>query len=165
MTRLIVKSCFLALLAAPTTFAQAPADTPAKKAKDTPEELFRRVEALDRSLFEAFNTCDLKKLESYFIPELEFYHDNDGLTPSRDKFIGDVKKNVCGKFRRELVAGTMEVYALGDYGAMYSGTHRFCKVGASRCEGQGKFVHIWQNKAGDWKLTRVISYDHRANPQ
>ncbi len=165
MTRLFAKSCCLMLLAASSAIAQTLADAPAKKTKDTPEELFRRVESMDRALFDAFNTCDLKKLESFFIPELEFYHDNDGLSPSRDKFIGDVKKNVCGKFRRELVAGTMEVYPLGDYGAMYTGTHRFCKVGASRCEGQGKFMHIWQNKAGDWKLTRVISYDHRPVPQ
>ena len=140
------------------------ADVPAKNARETPHELFRRVESLDRAVFVAFNTCDLKKLESFFIPELEFYHDNDGVTWSREKFIGDVKKNVCGKFRRELVAGTLEVYPLGDYGAVYSGTHRFCHAGASRCEGTGKFMHIWRNQAGDWKITRVISYDHRAIP-
>ncbi len=143
----------------------AGADTPAKPVRDTPEQLFRRVESLDRAVFEAFNTCDLTKLESFFIPALEFYHDNDGLTASRDKFIGDVKKNVCGKFRREMVPGTMEVFALGDYGAVYSGTHRFCQTGANRCEGSGRFMHIWRNQDGDWKITRVISYDHRSIPQ
>ena len=162
MKSLFANACLSTLLVAGWP---AWADTAPKKSKDTPEELFRRVEALDRSLFEAFNTCELKKLESYFIVELEFYHDNDGLTSSRDKFIGDVKKNVCGKFRRELVAGTMEVYPLGDYGAMYSGTHRFCQSGSGRCEGSGKFMHILRNKDGDWKITRVISYDHRALPQ
>jgi Domain of unknown function (DUF4440) len=129
------------------------------------DELFRRVEALDREVFAAFNACDLKKLESFFVPKLEFYHDKGGVTWSRAQFIKDVKNNVCGKFRRELVAGTMEVWPLGNYGAVYSGSHVFCKTGATRCEGIGKFMHIWENKAGQWKITRVISYDHRENPQ
>lgn len=119
---------------------------------------------MDRELFEAFNTCNLKKLERFFAPKLEFYHDKAGVTWTRARFIADVKKNVCGKFRRELVAGSMEVWPLGSYGAVYTGSHLFCKTGASRCEGFGKFLHIWENKAGQWRITRVVSYDHRENP-
>jgi hypothetical protein len=25
-----------------------------------------------------------------------------------------------------------------------------------------KFIHLWQNKDGVWKITRVISFDHQA---
>ena len=150
----------LTLLAA----TAAGADTHVTHTRDTPAELFRRVQALDHALFDAFNRCELEKLETYFIPELEFYHDNDGLTSSRSRFIADVKKNVCGKFRRELIAETLEVWPLGDYGAVYSGTHRFCKFGASRCEGTGRFMHILGNNGGEWKVTRVVSYDHKAAP-
>ncbi|MEQ1516700.1 MAG: nuclear transport factor 2 family protein, partial [Usitatibacteraceae bacterium] len=126
--------------------------------------LYRRIESIDRSMFDAFNRCELKKLESFFIPDLEFYHDNDGLSTSRIKFIGDVQKNVCGKFRRELVAGSMEVWPLGEYGAVYSGTHRFCQTGSGKCEGTGRFMHILRNQDGEWKITRVVSYDHKAAP-
>jgi hypothetical protein len=28
--------------------------------------------------------------------------------------------------------------------------------------GEAKFIHLWQNKDGAWKITRVISYDHGA---
>jgi hypothetical protein len=28
--------------------------------------------------------------------------------------------------------------------------------------GEAKFIHVWQNKDGVWKITRVISYDHQA---
>jgi len=28
--------------------------------------------------------------------------------------------------------------------------------------GEAKFVHLWQNKDGAWKITRVLSYDHHA---
>ena len=27
--------------------------------------------------------------------------------------------------------------------------------------GEGQFIHLWQYKDGAWKITRVISYDHR----
>lgn len=158
-TRNIVASAIAALLAT-TTFAQPPAKSIG--ANDDP--LYRRIEALDKAVFDAFNRCDLEKLTSYFAPELEFYHDKGGVTWGRDQFISDVKRNVCGKFRRELVAGTLEVWPVGDWGAVYSGSHMFCQFTAARCEGVGKFMHIWQNKAGEWRITRVISYDHRAAP-
>jgi hypothetical protein len=28
--------------------------------------------------------------------------------------------------------------------------------------GEAKFIRLWQNKDGAWKITRVISYDHVA---
>jgi hypothetical protein len=50
------------------------------------------------------------------------------------------------------------------YGALQIGTHRFCDVSAKPCDGSGggigKFIHLWQNKEGVWRITRVISYDH-----
>ena len=140
------------------------ADTATSPIRETRDQLARRVESIDHSLFDAFNRCELEKLESFFIPDLEFYHDNDGLSASRAKFISDVKKNVCGKFRRELVAGTLEVWPLGDYGAVYSGTHRFCQITGTKCEGSGRFLHILSNSGGVWKVTRVVSYDHQAIP-
>ncbi len=123
-----------------------------------------RIETLDRELFEAFNRCELDKLANFFDPALEFYHDNSGVTWGREQFIADVKANVCGKFSRKLVAGSLEVWPIGNWGAVYSGTHHFCPVGAARCAGSGRFLHIWQNKGGEWRITRVVSYDHRALP-
>ena len=137
---------------------------PTRQAAPTDDPLYRRIEALDKTVFDAFNRCDQEKLTSYFAPELEFYHDKGGVTWGRDQFISDVKRNVCGKFRRELVAGTLEVWPVGEWGAVYSGSHVFCQFTATRCEGIGKFMHIWQNKEGVWRITRVISYDHRAAP-
>ncbi len=142
----------------------ANAATPAETAPTSSTSLTRQIEAVDRDLFDAFNGCELKKLESFFSPTLEFYHDLNGVTWTRERFIGDVQKNVCGKFRRELVAGTLEVFPLGQWGAMYSGTHRFCQAGATRCEGIGRFMHILENRDGAWRITRIVSYDHRAAP-
>ena len=78
-----------------------------------------------------------------------------------------VKNNICGKVRRELVPGTLEVYPMDGYGAVEMGVHRFHHPGRENTEptGEAKFVHLWQNKEGAWKITRVISYDHRALPK
>ncbi|MNC99919.1 hypothetical protein D3C83_183680 [compost metagenome] len=53
------------------------------------------------------------------------------------------------------------MYPIPGYGAMEVGVHRFCHVenGKEDC-GNFKFVHIWQKKDGQWKITRVVSYDH-----
>ena len=32
----------------------------------------------------------------------------------------------------------------------------------SRLVGEAKFIHLWQNKDGVWKITRVISFDHQS---
>jgi len=49
------------------------------------------------------------------------------------------------------------------YGAVETGVHRFYqpKTG-SEATGEAKFIHLWQNKDGAWRITRVISYDHVA---
>jgi hypothetical protein len=50
------------------------------------------------------------------------------------------------------------------YGALQIGSHRFCATGAGACDGRSggiaKFIHLWQQVDGAWRITRVISYDH-----
>jgi len=59
------------------------------------DPLYQKILALDTEMFEAFNTCaDLAKLarhESFFVKELEFYHDNGGATFTRDDYMKGVK--------------------------------------------------------------------------
>jgi hypothetical protein len=31
--------------------------------------------------------------------------------------------------------------------------------------GAAKFVMLWQNQGGTWKITRVISFDHVSSPE
>jgi hypothetical protein len=55
----------------------------------------------------------------------------------------------------------LEVYRLKGYGAVEIGVHRFRQPARpEEGEGEAKFVHVWQYKDGEWKVTRVISYDH-----
>jgi hypothetical protein len=128
------------------------------------EELDKAVTALDAALFDSYNHCDLSKFESFFVDNVEFYHDQGGVTLGKEALTESVKKNICGKTTRELVPGTLKVYYMKGYGALEVGVHRFRHPGHEDTEGigEGQFIHLWQYKDGAWKITRVISYDHHA---
>lgn len=128
------------------------------------DPLYRTLASLDAALFEAYNTCALDVFASHFADDVEFYHDQGGVTRGRARLVESVERNICGRTRRDLVPGTLEVHPMDGYGALQIGIHRFCDVKAARCDGTsggvGRFVHLWQQTDGAWRLTRVISYDH-----
>ena len=129
--------------------------------------LQRTVAALDTAVFDAFNACrapvQLERHASFFAPDVEFYHDTGGVTWSREEMIESTQKYVCGKFRRELVPGTLKVFPIKDFGAIEQGAHRFCQFDSGKCEGVADFVIVWENRDGIWRITRVLSYGHRPN--
>jgi hypothetical protein len=131
------------------------------------EPLFETVAALDAEVFAAFNNCaaagQLDKHAGYFAPDVEFYHDTGGVTWTREQMIANTQKNACGHFRRELVAGSLKIFPIKDFGAIELGSHRFCQFNTGACEGLADFMIVWRNQGGDWKITRVFSYGHRAN--
>ncbi|MGY3089166.1 ketosteroid isomerase-like protein [Hymenobacter sp. UYAg731] len=141
--------------------APQPAAAPAPKPL-TKEELYQTVARLDTEMFAAFNAHDVNKLMAYFADNVEFYHDKGGLAN-----FAQTKEGFARLFAqspdisRTLVAGTLEVYPVKDYGAMHIATQRFCHVenGREDC-GNSKFVMVWQQQAGTWRITRVVSYDH-----
>lgn len=133
-----------------------------KASAQQPDELYKKVAALDSIVFTAFNRCDLKTFGSMFTKELEFYHDRGGLTDYLHT-INTIKENCDRKLglTRTLVPGSMEVYPIGEYGAVQIASHRFCHVenGREDC-GTFKFIHVWKKDKDTWKISRVISYDH-----
>jgi hypothetical protein len=148
---LVVLTLFLVLPAAAVR-AQSRQSAP-----DDP--LFRKLASLDEALFRAYNTCDLDAFATFFAEDVEFYHDKGGLTRGRQALVDAVKNNICGKTRRDLVPGTLEVHPMDNFGALQIGTHRFCDAKQKHCDGTsggvGKFIHLWQNSAGTWKITRA----------
>jgi ketosteroid isomerase-like protein len=146
-------------LAAPAIAAPAAPDS----------ELHRTVQRLDRTLFDAFNGCDLKVMGDMVTEDLEFYHDRTGLERGRAAFVEAIRNNICGKVRREPILGTLEVYPLAGYGAVEIGSHRFCdarrfKVCDPQKSGDARFTMLWRKTDAGWKLSRVISYDHLDRP-
>jgi hypothetical protein len=128
------------------------------------QELDSAITALDAALFDAYNRCDLEKFASFIDENVEFYHDQGGVTLGKVALTDSVKKNICGKVTRELVQGSLHIYFMKGYGALEVGVHRFHHPGHEDTEGvgEGKFIHLWQYKDGAWKITRVMSYDHHA---
>ncbi|MBV8068671.1 MAG: nuclear transport factor 2 family protein [Acidobacteriaceae bacterium] len=126
----------------------------------TPDPLFLTIKSLDTKLFDAYNRCDLTTLGTMVSDDLEFYHDQTGLTVGKALFLAGIKQNICGKVQRELLPQTLEVYPLKGYGAVEIGIHRFHHPGEPENVGDAKFIMLWQSKDDVWKVTRVISYEH-----
>jgi hypothetical protein len=153
MIRILI-ACFLAASSACPAIAA-----------ETPSDLYERMLALDTALFDSFNRCSdpaqLEKHAALFARDVEFYHDVGGLTLGIDALMANTRKNVCGKFRRELDLASFRVYPIPGYGAMAMGTHRFCQT-PTTCEGIGEFTTVWKETDGKWQVTRALSYAHRS---
>ena len=153
-------ACLLLIAAMPLT--QATAATP-----DSQDQLSTLIAQLDNEVFDAFNRCSdpaqLQKHAGYFDANVEFYHDTGGVTWTRDAMLANTAKYACGNFTRELVPGTLKVYPIKDFGAIAQGVHRFCQTASGTCEGLADFTIVWRQQNGQWQITRVLSYGHRAS--
>jgi hypothetical protein len=130
-----------------------------------PDQLFANVAALDKQIFDAYNSCDIPTMSKLVADDLEFYHDKTGLSVGKATFLDAIKNNICGKVHRELTPGTLEVHPLAHYGAVEIGMHRFTHPNQpSEGVGQAKFITVWRYRDGAWQMTRAISYDHEAAP-
>ena len=133
---------------------------PHAQSSASPQSLFDTVQSLDTKLFDAYNHCDLTTVSSMVAEDLEFYHDVTGFSAGRQSLLDGLKENICGKVTRELVPGTLEVYPIAHYGAVEIGVHRFHHPGDPTNIGEAKFITLWQNEDGVWKITRALSFDH-----
>ncbi len=130
-----------------------------------PDALFSTVSRLDARLFDTFNHCasaaQLKKHAGFFAPDLEFYHDQGGVTWSRRDYMQNTREHVCGQFRRKLIPGSLQVFPIKGFGAMEQGRQEFCWIKTGTCFGQAQFLILWRHQDSHWIVTRVFSYGHR----
>lgn len=133
------------------------------------KEVYNKLAELDSVLFSVAYTCDTAKFASLITDDIEFYHDKGGVTKSRKALVETTQKNFCEhpevKLRRELVKGSMQVFLMDNYGAIQTGEHRFYiteKGKPEKLSGQAKFTHLWQFRDNQWRIARVLSYDHGA---
>lgn len=134
------------------------------------DELYLTAKKLDSLLFnEGFNKCNPSHYNTIISDDLEFYHDVGGITKGKEAFVTTVKKNICGipgKVKRELVPNSMKVFPLYSnkvlYGFIQEGDHEFFlnDNGKWNKTGRAKFTHLWISENNQWKLKRVLSYDH-----
>ena len=102
--------------------------------------LFDALARMDKELFDAaFVDCDAAKFRAIFTEDAEFYHDRTGLA------VGEAARTMksCPRdngVTRTLVAGSLEVYPMQDYGAIQMGRHVFARKGEPGAE-VAKFVY------------------------
>jgi hypothetical protein len=137
------------------------------------QELFDAIGKADRTLFASvFDNCDTQTLSTLVADDFEMYHDKGGLTATSGRQFVEAIERMCARqktgedyrARRELVPGTMKVYPLNNYGAIQVGEHRFYQLLPGKPEKLVEialFTQVWKQEANEWKLTRVLSYDHR----
>ena len=126
------------------------------------DELFNEISQMDKVLFDAFNSCNLKIMGNVFSKDLEFYHDKGGVSNYEQTM--SVAKSNCDKklgLKRTLLKESLKVFPIKSFGAIQEASHQFCHMenGKNDC-GVFKFVHIWKKDNLNWKLTRIVSYDH-----
>lgn len=130
-----------------------------------------QVRAADARFWQAYNACDMRKMGEMLTPDVEFYHDKTGLTVSRDALIESLRKGPCANpgmhLRREAVDASLEFHPLKGGYAILSGSHRFYVREAGKPEhldGEAKFTSVWKFADGQWRMHRVLSYDHGPVP-
>jgi hypothetical protein len=156
----------LAPLALAVCLMAAPAVLRAQAAPSaTAGPLYDALARMDSTLFDAaFVACDAARANAIFTDDVEFYHDRTGMAAGqkvRDQFVSLTRN--CPRtqgIRRELEPGSLHVYPMNGYGAVQTGTHRFVNREGG-VESIAMFVHLWRQVDGEWKLARVLSYDHR----
>src|ERR1044072_3892820 len=166
MRRLSITLCLLASFSVLLLSVTGKAQQTAVSQKD----LSATISSLDHQFFEAYNKCELTKIESLFTNDIEFYHEKRGQLAGRKSVMNAFSQGLCGdktnRVRRELVEGTLQVYAIENYGALAIGEHRFYLTQGEQKEkldGIGRFANLWQLKDGEWRMSRVLSYGFR-NP-
>lgn len=132
------------------------------KPKDA--QLYQTIAHMDSVMFNAFNSRNLEVMKTLFAPDVEFYNDGKGVTgydATMAGFKGIFENKQAADLRRDLIKESLEVYPMPGFGAIEMGTHRFTHTENGKpIIGVMKFVHVWQLKDGQWKVTRVVSVGH-----
>jgi uncharacterized protein DUF4440 len=164
MNKTVLLAGIFFCVAASCSWGSTP-DTPGTGGPTT-APLLPIVLRLDTELFDSFNACstpgELEKHAKLLDAKLEFYHDKGGVTWTRDAYLAKTRENVCGKYRRVLTAGTVEVSPIDGFGAIEEGRHVFCEIKSGKCFGSAKFLIVWHKSDDGWKATRIFSYEHKA---
>lgn len=156
-----------------TTTGQIPTLSKEARRNYSPEEqqVFAAIQRCDSQLFAAvFGTCDSARVRALISADLEFYHDKSGITNSSNNFLLSIAGICSSEFHpsRELQPGSMEIFLLKNndslYGVVQTGMHTFYEKPSGQSKqlrSTARFTHLWVLEKSNWKLKRVLSYDHQ----
>jgi hypothetical protein len=134
--------------------------------------LVEEIRRADAEFFHAFfDTCDVATVRRYIADDFEMIHDKGGFVSRSGAEFVKVTEEKCKRqadgidflSTRKLVPESLKVYPIQADGAIETGTHTFYAVKPGepdRLTETGQFAHYWKLDNGQWKLSRVLSYDH-----
>ena len=121
-------------------------------------DLYKTIAGLDAAYFTAYNTCDMQTQADLLAEDLEFYHDQGGLSRSKAQILESIQANICGKVTRTIVEGSLEVHEIKGFGAVALGLHQFHNAEEPDAEPHpSRFVTVWRQAEGAWEMYRIIS--------
>ncbi|WP_224487751.1 nuclear transport factor 2 family protein [Robertkochia flava] len=134
---------------------------------------FEAEMALLDSLFytRAYNQKDTALARKMIHEDFELYHDRIGALTDKDSLQASevmIRRffDIGKKYKRTLKPGTLRSFPMYNgkslYGALQNGVNQYHNVKTGDLEGTGHFIHLWIKEGDQWKLKRVISYDHKA---
>lgn len=137
----------------------------------TEEEVKENILKYDTDFWAGYNSCNSTILEKYLAENVEFYHDKGGITLGSKNLTESIQKNLCSnsnfKIRRAIVPNTINFYPLKKdnilYGALLTGEHYFYVTENGQKEsldGRANFTHLWLLENNQWKMAKIISYNH-----
>ncbi len=137
----------------------------------TDSELEKQILQYDTEFWEGYNSCDSSKMEKYLSNNVEFYHDKGGILLGSKNLTESIQKNLCSnrdfKIRRALISNSLKWFPLKKdnivYGALLTGEHYFYVTENNNKEtlnGKANFSHLWLLENKEWKMAKIISYNH-----
>jgi len=140
--------------------------------QNSEQQVIKALTENDSLFWTGYNTCNLDLMSRFLSNDMEFYHDQGGIILGIEGMKKSMQENICNdpnhKVRRELVPGTFQLFLLKDnntiYGAILSGEHYFYNSHAGGNEtkdGIAKFTNLWLLRDGNWKMNRILSFDHK----
>lgn len=157
---------FLSVLTAVLFFTQAEVS-----GQTAEQRLTDLIIAKDATFWAAYNKCDTDAFRTMFTDDVEFYHDKGGPTIGFENFMDALKNGLCGntdsRLRRAELKETVKVFPLAEngeyYAAIISGEQVFYvnqKGKPEFLDGHARFMQLWLLRNGEWKMARILSYDH-----
>lgn len=128
-------------------------------------DLTQTIFKQDSLFWQAYNACEVDKMITFVTEDLEFYHDKTGLTKGLENFKDGLVNGLCAngpQLKRIPKEGTVEIFPMNGIGAIIRGEHYFY-IG-DKVDGLAKFTHIWAFANNEWKMSRVLSFDHQSVP-
>ena len=129
----------------------------------------------DAEFFKAFfDTCDVETVRRSVTDDFEMFHDKGGRVTSSGAEFVKITEDKCQRqaegtdflSARKLIKEIDE----GLSRSTSTARSRRARIGSMRCKKTSptasrraaQFTQVWKEENGQWRLARVLSYDHRA---